>query len=332
MIASRSDGQSIPFGRNWISEIEDALVAAKLMFVFITPNSITSRWVPFEAGHAYGRRIQVVPVGMLGVDIGAVGAPLSLLQGFNVENARGLGNIVAVCNKAFDFQHPTVFSDAEYDAVVAPESGRSVPGKYIALVDDVSFALPGTQLRRSSAAEALQTLAAIAAERKIACTVTGAGAHMPGVTVTLQGYRNVSGPGGGSAEQYWLDFRIDPGSLFDSEGLLNGFLRSAMTAEVSAPIVNLRFIPSVRAVTDRHKVTGRLRDDGVVPTGLDEQPFRWHDLTFRVDDEWGWDGDESRRVASYINISFQKREIDVAEVMRLIDLLFGRRSLSIGPS
>ena len=32
-----SDGQSIPFGNNWIHKIEDGLNNAKIMFVFVTP-------------------------------------------------------------------------------------------------------------------------------------------------------------------------------------------------------------------------------------------------------------------------------------------------------
>ena len=40
-----SDGQSIPFGRNWVHKIEEALGDASLMFVFISPNSLVSNWI-----------------------------------------------------------------------------------------------------------------------------------------------------------------------------------------------------------------------------------------------------------------------------------------------
>lgn len=33
-----SDGQSIPFGTNWIHKIEEGLKDAKIMFVFVTTN------------------------------------------------------------------------------------------------------------------------------------------------------------------------------------------------------------------------------------------------------------------------------------------------------
>jgi hypothetical protein len=87
-----SDGQSIPFGRNWAHRVEQALGTAKAMFVFITPTSIRSSWLYFESGYAYSKGISVVPVGLLGVELSAVNPPLSLLQGFNITSADGLNN------------------------------------------------------------------------------------------------------------------------------------------------------------------------------------------------------------------------------------------------
>lgn len=37
---------------------------AKIMFVFVTENSISSGWIYFEAGYAYSNGIQVIPVGI----------------------------------------------------------------------------------------------------------------------------------------------------------------------------------------------------------------------------------------------------------------------------
>ena len=48
-----SDGASIPFGKNWLREIERALHDCKLMFVWVTPNSLRSNWIYFESGCAY---------------------------------------------------------------------------------------------------------------------------------------------------------------------------------------------------------------------------------------------------------------------------------------
>jgi len=48
-----SDGTSIRGGTNWVIEVERNLDNCKLMFVFMTPNSLRSEWIYFESGHAY---------------------------------------------------------------------------------------------------------------------------------------------------------------------------------------------------------------------------------------------------------------------------------------
>jgi len=75
-----SDGESIRFGRNWVVRISDALSQAKLMFVFLSPQSADSKWIHFEAGCAYAKDIQVVPVCLPGIDLNRITPPLSLLQ------------------------------------------------------------------------------------------------------------------------------------------------------------------------------------------------------------------------------------------------------------
>ena len=90
-----SDGQSIPFGTNWIHKVEEGLKSATIMFVFVTENSVSSGWIYFEAGYAYSKGIQVIPVG-IGVDIGALKAPLNLLQGFNILFEDSLNNFITI--------------------------------------------------------------------------------------------------------------------------------------------------------------------------------------------------------------------------------------------
>ncbi len=93
-----SDGSSIPFGRNWVKEVEDGLNNAKLMFVFITPNSLGSNWLFFESGYAYSKGIRVIPIGMFGLDLDTIPPPLNLLQGFNITSKEGLNNILSMCS------------------------------------------------------------------------------------------------------------------------------------------------------------------------------------------------------------------------------------------
>lgn len=109
-----SDGESIPFGNNWVHKIEENLNKAKIMFVFISPKSVTSSWIYFESGFAYSKGINVIPVGICGVDIGQMKPPLNLLQGFNISNEDGLGNLITILNRIFETDFNKKFEEADY--------------------------------------------------------------------------------------------------------------------------------------------------------------------------------------------------------------------------
>jgi hypothetical protein len=111
-----SDGQSIPFGRNWVSKIEEGLENAHIMFVFVTPNSIRSDWIYFEAGYAYSKKIDVIPVG-IGVNIGELNAPLNLLQGFDVLSYDSLNNFISIINKKFALSFKEEFNETDYTMI-----------------------------------------------------------------------------------------------------------------------------------------------------------------------------------------------------------------------
>src|ERR1700730_1057289 len=131
-----SDGQSVPFGRNWVYELEEALKRAKLMFVFLSPAALDSRWVSFESGFAYALGVHVVPVGISGVDLAAVGPPLGLLQGFNIRSAQTMNNLVSTINNTFGYTMREALTPQDYREIVLGDQMRSnsLFGEYSALV------------------------------------------------------------------------------------------------------------------------------------------------------------------------------------------------------
>lgn len=109
-----SDGESIPFGTNWIHSIEQGLNNSIIMYVFITPNSIRSDWIFFESGFAYSKNVKVIPIG-LGVSISLLNPPLSLLQGFNLTSFEGLNNIIKTINDECQTTFPENFQESDYN-------------------------------------------------------------------------------------------------------------------------------------------------------------------------------------------------------------------------
>jgi hypothetical protein len=122
-----SDGASIPFGKNWLKEIEDALTKCKVMFVWISPNSAKSSWIFFESGYAYSRGINVVPIGFDGIQLENIAPPLNILQGFNIKSTSSLNNIIAIINREFFLTFPEIFNDAFYSSVIKKASSENSP-------------------------------------------------------------------------------------------------------------------------------------------------------------------------------------------------------------
>ncbi len=120
-IFQSSDGESIPFGTNWIHKIEEGLENAKVMFVFVTEASISSGWIYFEAGYAYSKGVHVIPVG-IGVNVGDLKAPLNLLQGFNITSSDSLNNFLTIANREFSFDFAAQFTDEDFNEILLKSS------------------------------------------------------------------------------------------------------------------------------------------------------------------------------------------------------------------
>lgn len=138
-----SDGQSIPFGRNWVHSIEKALERSKIMMVFISPNSMQSHWVYFESGYSYSKGIEVIPIGIDGMDLNQIPSPLNLLQGFNLNSSDGLNNIINIINNKFDFSHKESFTDKDYMDIFKCEEEKQSDlfGEFISYIDHIEFIL-----------------------------------------------------------------------------------------------------------------------------------------------------------------------------------------------
>jgi TIR domain len=309
-----SDGQSIAFGSNWVHGVEDALARSKVMFVFLTPNATRSQWVPFEAGHAYGRKLRVVPVAMWGVDLAAIGPPLSLLQGFNVTSPESLSNIIAISNREFGFTHPD-FTAEEYAAVMSnngPDEASGL-GTYGALVADVGTWLSGREDGFDSGV-ALARLEESAKKVGVEAVSTEVACRVAGMSVSLD------------SSNKSVAVRIDPGSLKAVAPLLNAWLKDIRADGAK----NVRFVftlaSTVQAVLADHKITGRLASFGVRP--LDNAyRYAWNDVTFSMDHSLRHRGGDFEAGDIYVALWPLSEELRVESVSALLELLFERQIL-----
>jgi hypothetical protein len=109
------------------------------MFVFLSPGSVDSKWIHFEAGCAYARDIQVVPVCLPGMDLNRVTPPLGLLQGFNLHSSEAMGNIARVCNEEFLLKMDEGFTGDEFKAIFenADLQSQTFYGKSSVFIEEI---------------------------------------------------------------------------------------------------------------------------------------------------------------------------------------------------
>lgn len=150
-IFQSSDGESIPFGANWIHKVEEGLKEAKVMFVFITEQSISSGWIYFEAGYAYSKDVHVIPVG-IGVNVGDLKAPLNLLQGFNITSEDSLNNFLTIINREFNYSFPAQFTNKDYYEIQSLGSAKyENKYKFESVIKSICCVINGSYIEQTSA-------------------------------------------------------------------------------------------------------------------------------------------------------------------------------------
>jgi hypothetical protein len=112
-----SDEESIRLGTLWPQEVRIALDRAKLMFVFVSNDSLQSGWTYFEAGYGYCNLDRVIPLCLPGIDKGRVPPPLGLLQARNLHTSADLNVLLRTCNEVFGTRAPENFTGSEFQSV-----------------------------------------------------------------------------------------------------------------------------------------------------------------------------------------------------------------------
>ncbi|SFO33841.1 TIR domain-containing protein [Nitrosospira briensis] len=317
-----SDGESIPLGRNWVHQIEQALATTSLMFVFVTPASLKSSWLYFESGYAYSKEIRVVPVGFLGVDLASIPAPLNLLQGFNITSESGLNNIIAVANSTFQHNHGENFNGEEYRAICSTGLLRQDAGlgTYAGLLDEITFSIEGQKLLSANFEMALRKIAETFNLPARECRLSHDTLETQGITFRAFEPRGDS----------YLQICIDPGIADIALPLIENALRHVLKDGFCGVILYIRFVKGVAYLDQRHKLTGRLYGTGVKLSP--DSWLRYNDMEF--DFEPGFTTSFTttkslRRItAPYLKTRLLTDQIDLQQFQQLLDLLFEREILT----
>lgn len=277
-----SDGESIPFGNNWVHKIEENLHKAKVMFVFVSPTSLSSSWIYFESGFAYSRGVKVIPIGIKGVDVGSLNPPLNLLQGFNINSENGMNNIITVLNREFGCEYPESYT--EHDFVELSGFDENVSSEEFTLIekiDYVNFNFPN-KFSKSNESDKVISLCAsplnVIADR---LNRLGIQARFGGDN-TLYSHGLIATHSG--REDSELKIKIDPFILPTYGDFLNHISDDLYGSDrLNKNWCNLVLNNDVSMETTDFKVSSRLYTVGVGQSDLHGGYFKFEDLDFIVD-------------------------------------------------
>ncbi len=257
-----SDGQSIPFGRNWVHEIEEALKNSKIMFVLLSPNSIHSNWIYFEAGFAYSKDIKVIPIGVLGIDLSQIPPPMSLLQSFNINSVESLNNLISLLNREFDYSLEASFEYEEYADIFGIQIARTtdILKEYTSLVNNISAEV------------------AFVVDKPIEAIAD----YFKSQKVEYQSEEKVIDTYGMSIEKRddVLAFMIDPNLLDLTIPLISKAIKFARGSSLDFYPLTIDFVPLVNCIQEKHKITSRIYKTEFKI--LDNYSFGYSNIAFNI--------------------------------------------------
>jgi hypothetical protein len=311
-----SDGESIPLGRNWVHEIEQALDKSKLMFVFVSPSSIRSSWIHFESGYAYSKGISVVPIGILGIDLGQIAPPLSLLQGFNITSVSGLNNLIAIINKSFEHSHDEAFTLEEFDSIFAV----STSNKNLSIMKRFAGAINNIQIISNDRGDTeLEMLAQFLEGQGVEYNKWTKTITTYGVTAAIkQNYVD---------RKHYLEIIISNELAKVTLPIISEFMINTLSASEEILLIEIEFVNTVSLFQGYHNITARLYGTEI-SLGIDET-LQYKDITFKLDRKTWFSNEGVVQGNAYLRIDCKVGHLNSLDLEGLLEILFAQGVLWI---
>lgn len=312
-----SDGESIPLGKNWVYRIEEALKKTKLMFIFITTNSLQSNWIYFEAGYSYSKDIRVVPVGFLNADISLMTPPLALLQGFNIRNEDGLNNLIALVNETFSHNHKLSFTNAEYTEL-ASNGDISIAnplGPYLPLLEGVYLEVDLSN-NKIAIEKYFDKAREIFNNNSIQYREFESEIEVYGMTMLLTDRRPYA---------YKILFKLDPLLIDKTLSLVLKILHEVDESIILKIPIRFDFKELVSNLSHTHKLSARFFDTGIIFG--EKYEYIYKNFSFSISQLVA--ARRPRGGATYISLTLRSNDFSLEEFRNLLEILFTKEILFV---
>jgi hypothetical protein len=310
-IFQSSDGESIPFGNNWVHKIENNLNDTKLMFVFVSPNSLKSNWIYFEAGYSYSKGIKVIPIGILGIDIGQLAPPINLLQGFNITSFEGLNNLITIINREFSTSFLEDFNIDDYEGLVSKTNIQINTNPNLNNIDYFKTEFSSKLTDNKHKESAFIDVCAYLKTTEIKHSIDGKNRiYFHGMVLS----KNSEG----------FEFKIDQLKLEENFEIISSLINIVYEKKVEHYWMAVHFLDKIELLTTDFKLTSRLSNMGIEMSSRIPKFFEYKNISFTLDDE-STNIPRSKAEGKRLRIVYDFKSFQTKEVYEIIDLLIEQK-------
>lgn len=306
-IFQSSDGESIPFGNNWVHKIEENLNDSKLMFVFVTPNSIKSNWLYFESGFSYSKGVKVIPIGMNGIDIGQIGPPINLLQGFNISSHEALNNIISIINKEFESTYETNFKKDDFSKL--NELSNNLYYNSLNSHIDHIFADFGKIQDIKLNPSPFETIVDYLKEKKIKHSVNNKKEIYLNGMVILK-------------KENQIDLKIDEINLKESLEIINNVVVRIYDPPLKTFWFSIKFNENIDLLTSNFKLSSRLKLIGIEMSEVSGKLYNYKTIRFGLFKKTKYMDEQLRIVYDLDNFKYN-------DIFEIVEILFDNNLLKL---
>lgn len=310
-IFQSSDGESISFGHNWVHKVEEGLNNTKLMFVFISPNSVNSNWLYFESGFSYSKGIKVIPIGINGIDIGKLAPPINLLHGFNITSFEGLNNIIAIINEEFANTFPKDFGIDDFEELLSKINIILNYNHHFNYIDYIKTELITNSFNFDFKKGVFEKVVTFLKSNKIKHIQHGKSLiYLNTMVIIINDER--------------IEFKFDHLRLEENINLIRKFLNDIYVEKSEHYWLGIYFTDNVELITTDFKLLSRLSSVGIERSDQHPTLFKFKNILFNLDKK---EGVRAKREieGERLRIVFSLDSFEAIEISELIDILFDQK-------
>lgn len=132
-----SDSEDIVVGDRWFDDIEEFFLDTSILIILANTNSISRRWICFEAGAGWIKKIPIIPICYSGLTKTQLPSPFSIFQAINLNEQKLSEILFSSISSHFKFTNPPNINYDKMNKELLIAAGEYYEENELGLLDHV---------------------------------------------------------------------------------------------------------------------------------------------------------------------------------------------------